>query len=261
MADLLEHLIPPPASSHESFQPTPEMCHDTHTATSQAQHAAPPLQALPGLTPTSTTSTSDNSTIAALQAAGLTVSDVATYLQDPENARLLAETGSKKRKAASNQAADASPTKPTTTTTTTALPVPEPVQIGGPKTSHNVARLNHLCQERGLIPVFDFVEPTAQRFRATLRFGEHVVAFEEGAMFGSKKEAKEAVAARGLDIIADIPLPRAGGGAGISGPGGVKEREENWVGKLAGKRVSFFFINALHTAWLHIRRTQLDSGS
>lgn len=57
--------------------------------------------------------------------------------------------------------------------------------------------------------------------------------------FGSKREAKEAIAAKGVEVIRDMAVPGSGpSGAGAAGA------EENWVGRLAGNAQSihpFFF--------------------
>ncbi len=152
--------------------------------------------------------------------------DVASYLHDPENERLLA-AASRAHKGVNNNN-----NPPSTNTSTGAGGMgisisPEPVQIGNPKTSHYVTQLTQLCQERALRPAFDFDEPEAQRFGAVVRFGEVVVMTERGETFASKREAKEAVAAKGVQVLKDVPVPGPGGTKG-AGP------EENWVGKLAG---------------------------
>lgn len=72
------------------------------------------------------------------------------------------------------------------------------------------------------------------RFSVVLRVGESVISpggeGEGDVTFGSKREAKEAVAAKGVEVLKDVPVPGAGpGGAGAPA-------EENWVGKLAGTK-------------------------
>lgn len=73
------------------------------------------------------------------------------------------------------------------------------------------------------------------RFTTVLRFGESVISPGGGGegevTFGSKREAKEAVAAKGVEVLSDVPVP--GGGAGAAA-------EENWVGKLAGTKAIIF---------------------
>lgn len=199
MADLLGHLISP--SSQES------------------QHFA--RQSLDGHSGDEAPTNKDDSTIADLQAAGLNVHDVASYLNDPENERLLAEA-SKKKKANPNPNNNNN-----STSTSTQAPTVSPVQIGTPKTSHHVPHLNHLCQERGLQPTFSFEEPQPQRFSVVLRFGDHVVT-KEGQLYASKREAKEGVAVEGVRVVEGIPIP---GPSGVKGGGAG---EENWIGKLAG---------------------------
>ncbi|KAI9876999.1 MAG: hypothetical protein M1830_005065 [Pleopsidium flavum] len=217
MADLLQHLRPP--NSQESFHSTRETFDDP-SATPDAQYHSSPAASSSHAPAVN----QDNTTIAALQAAGLSVHDVNSYLNDPENERLLAET-SKRHKGLNNKAKT-----PSTTTTTAGVEgapttTTEPVQLGSPKTSHHISRLNHLCQERGLRPVFDFDEPEPQKFTAVVRFGE-LVFTTEGKVFESKREAKEAVAAQGMRVLEDVPVP--GAGAGVGGGEG-----ENWVGMLA----------------------------
>jgi len=244
-ADLFQTLII--KRSQDSFHSLPDTSQD---ASHKRDLSPPPDRQSPSQAPTSKTK-QDDTTIAALQAAGLSVQDVNTYLNDPENATVLASA--KRRKGTT-----VSP-NPTTTTngnpnsnhhlianisTITDFPVPEPVQLGNPQSSYHVAQLNHLCQERGLRPIFEFAEPTAQRFSVVLRLGEVVVTLGgdgEGvghgagnATFGSKRGAKEAVAAKGLEVLKDMPVPGTEAGPGGAGAGA----EENWVGKLAGKEPS-----------------------
>ena len=230
MADLIQYLVPP--SSQESYHSTHETFHDAEDdRATQYNTPAPDNRSLAA----TTTSKQENTTIAALQAAGLSVQDVNSYLADPENERLLAETSSKKRKGGNSKENNNNAAAGTSTGGSVLLP--EPVQLGNPKSAHHIVQLLHLCQERGLRPIYDIDEPTPQRFIVVLRFGEFVVSMGEDVTFESKREAKEAAAAKGVELLKDVPIPGSGGAKGSG-------TEENWVGKLVGmgRSVSHYLL-------------------
>ena len=123
MPDLLSSLEAA-NGSHESF-------HSTHTSPDTAaviKNTADP-------------------NLAALQAAGLPIYYLDTFLDDPKNQALLADTPSRKQKGViSNKASTAQSSSSGT----------EPVLLGGPKTSHNVQALYDLCNRKGLRPEFEY---------------------------------------------------------------------------------------------------------
>ncbi|KAF1985583.1 hypothetical protein K402DRAFT_104549 [Aulographum hederae CBS 113979] len=119
---------------------------------------------------------------------------------------------------------------------------PVPLPKGKP-VAVNVARLNGLCQLRGLHPVYEIEEMMPEQFVAVLRVGERVFMSEKPV--GSKKEAKERVAEMAVKLI-------EAGGEGLVGEKkrvvvhrelGVAEiiqekvEEERWADSL------FAFIN------------------
>lgn len=195
MADLMEHLIQP--SSQESYS---------------SSQAAPATAAPPTTEHQPHQDQHDSSTIAALQAAGLDVQNVESYLSNPETSRLL-------------KAASAPTAWPTFAEGSVA-----PVQLGPARSSQCISELTQIAQQRGLQAHFDFDEPQRQRFTGALRLGTHVVRLPDGVTFGSKREAKEALAAEGLEVLRRLPAAAAPGG----GQAGLEGGEENWVGKLVG---------------------------
>ncbi|KAK3062252.1 hypothetical protein LTS18_004516 [Coniosporium uncinatum] len=138
-----------------------------------------------------------------------------------------------------------------------------PAVVAKTYTSDHIIRLNQLCQARGLVPpAYEFEEVLPQRFGARLRFGmgegEEVVSLQEGEkdgedgqeeggegkgekrrllLFASKKDAKAAVAEKGLKML--LAGMAGGGGSALSaGVSGAVRQEaaemekENWVGLL-----------------------------
>ncbi len=149
---------------------------------------------------------------AAVHAAGLVVHDVEAYLNDPKNKALMASTGKKSATGSTHVKHSA----------VGESFEPQPVQLGGAKTSHHVSALNHLCQQRGLVPLFEIVAQEEGGFGGWLRVGnETVVSYEK---WFSKKEAKEALAEKGVEILKSM---------GDKGKGPASEEDnKNWVGLL-----------------------------
>ena len=146
---------------------------------------------------------------AILPADSLVVHDVEAYLNNPKNKALMASTSK----------------SPTSTMKNTTYPAPQPVQIGGPKTTYHISALNTLCQVRGLVPQFEIEAQAGGRFGGCLRVGTETVVSHE--TFLSKKEAKEALAEKGLDLVKGMVAQ----GKEISSP---EEERKNWVGLLMG---------------------------
>ncbi len=74
------------------------------------------------------------------------------------------------------------------------------------------------------MPAFDFFELDPQRFGARLSVAGREV--EDRGPFASKKEAKEAVAVKGCELLE--------GGLGVVSTVGQDGKVENWVGILTG---------------------------
>lgn len=96
-------------------------------------------------------------------------------------------------------------------------------------------QFHELCQEKGIIPHFEFEAVGSQGFGVRLSFRDEVL--EERGPFRSKKEAKERVAEKGVDVVRGMMregvVPGVEGGKG-GGDAGV-DKSENWVGILLGK--------------------------
>lgn len=137
----------------------------------------------------------------------LVVHDVEAYLNDPKNKALMASSSKKP-------------------STATAYGAPQPVQVGRPKTIHNVPALNHLCQVRNLVPQFEIEVQANGGFGGCLRIGTETVYSHEG--FPSKKEAKEALAEKGVELVNSMVIK--GKETGKSS----EEERKNWVGLLLG---------------------------
>jgi hypothetical protein len=96
-----------------------------------------------------------------------------------------------------------------------------PVQIGQSQSSEHSVAFHQLAQEKRVTASFEFKEPAPQQFGVTLTLGGQRIVEELGP-WPSKKAAKEAVCAKGYQVLRDmegmlVPAPATG---------------ENWVGKL-----------------------------
>ena len=198
MADLLSSLILP-KNSQESF----------HSTTSQPQsNVAPeiPSKALI-LTPPS----SAQEQASAFQATDLPVYNIDAYLTDPQNADLLKTSakGNQSQPKMSQRANDSL----------------EPIPLGS-RTSHYVSTFMNLCQSKGLVPFFDIDGDVSNaEFRGALRIGDVTIVSEK--RWHSKKEAREALAAKGLETVQKMETKH-------KEPGIPGEPEKNWVGMLQG---------------------------
>lgn len=199
MADLLESLVVY-NSSQESFH-------------SLAEHALPSsLKDVSTKQASDTPQPTSQSQLAALQAVGLPIHSVDAYLAAPENAALLHRAPDRKNA--------------TTKQSQPGLDPAEPVSLGS-KSSHHVTALNLLCQQKGLLPDFQ-VDGDASNaiFWGVLKVGDVTITSDE--RWHSKKEAREALAERGFDIVKGMDGKRKE----ASAPG---EKEKNWIGVLLGK--------------------------
>ncbi|KAI4134070.1 MAG: hypothetical protein LQ347_001839, partial [Umbilicaria vellea] len=185
MGDLLQHLLLP--GSQESFHtadgnepPSPRALNETaeepHLRTSQDENACS----------TATIHTT------ALQAAGLPVFDIDEYLSSPATQAVLDSSPARKPKTSQHQLS-----KSSSSTGPPSADHTEPVQLGGPKTSHFVPLLNNLCQAKGLTPVFEILDHGGGFGGKLLVAGETV---EREGTWGTKKEAREKLAEFGVEV-------------------------------------------------------------
>ena len=204
MADLLASLVVPssPRSSQESFR----------SIASQSRKESPPPSSSKLSSP-APSSTAD--TTSALQAAGIPVYDIDSYLA--QNAGLRSTSSANNVNASKKH-------------TTTTLSSPEPVSLGT-RTGFHVSALNTQCQGKGILPVFE-IEGTTD-FGGVLKLGGAVVTTDQ--RWRSKKEAKEGLAEKGLEVVKKI-------GARQKSPGEPKEQGKNWVGLLHGAYASRPFL-------------------
>jgi hypothetical protein len=191
MADLLSSLVVP----EHGTQPPPS---SINQATSQAQEPTAP--------------TASQSQALAFRTTGLPIHDIDTYLADPSNAELLKKTP----KGNQSQPKDAQRSSDSV----------DPVSLGS-KTSHHVSALNHLCQLKGISAVFEIDGDASHAdFGGVLKIENVIVTREE--RWHSKKEAKEALAEKGLEIVKTMEVKR-------KEPGMFGEVAKNWIGILHGK--------------------------
>lgn len=195
MADLLSSLILPssPRSSQESFRSVASQADTSSSSLAKAQS-------------TSTTFSAS----AAFQQAGLPVYDIDHYLK--ENANLRA-TSSNSKSLSQRPAQIANGTA-------------EPVHLGT-KTSYFVAALNTQCQLKGFVPVFE-IEGDASNadFGCVLKLRDVEVTSDQ--RYPSKKEARERLAEKGLEVVKGIEAKKGESGA-------AAEPGKNWVGLLHGE--------------------------
>ena len=158
---------------------------------------------------------------AALQAEGVAVYDLDAYMNDPNNQLLLQDsTTARKGKTSSprNRSSIGSGSSST-----------EPIQLGAAKTSQHVKLLYEICQGSGLQLEFK-IDGDQSGFGGWMSVnGEKIEADE---LWRSKKEAKEGLAEKGLELaqkLAQNPriVPVAAGAVG---------HQVNWIGNLLGKK-------------------------
>ena len=204
MTDLLEALVLP-NSSQESFHSLVEQ-HPSPTDNSAPHDSAPqtPPQSQPEPGPS------------ALEAAGLPIYDVNTYLAAPENAALLHRAPDRKNVPMKQPTPDLDPT--------------QPVPLGS-KSSHHITALNLLCQQKGLVPDFQIDGNTSLAdFGGLLNVGDLTFASDE--RWHSKKEAREALAEMALEHVKGMEGKKKETGT----PG---ENNNNWIGMLVGMCLAY----------------------
>ncbi|KAL8939565.1 MAG: hypothetical protein Q9216_003296, partial [Gyalolechia sp. 2 TL-2023] len=144
---------------------------------------------------------------AALKATGLPIYDIEAYLNDPRNQLPAKTPPQKKAKGGSSSSASGTP-----------------VQLGAPKTTHNVSALHQLCQGRGFIAEYEIDGDQAGGFGGMVTIGGQTVASER--RWRNKKEAKEALAELALPVVVEMD------GVKKQNQGVVGEQDKNWVGLL-----------------------------
>lgn len=210
MADLLSTLIMrnktsplPNNTSQESF----------FSSNSERPSSPPPAPAsAPAPAPASPLPSNTHSE--AVQAAGLPVYDVDTYINDPKSQALLVANAQN--------------------TTTNPVRGTQPSQSGAPKTSHFVPLLMMLCQKRAIVPEFK-IDGDQFGFGGCLKIGNETVNRDE--RWPSKRDAKEALAERGVEVVQAMQE---------RGTGPVAGTPTNWVGLLQGMlehhlRITFIY--------------------
>ena len=196
MADLLTSLLLP-NSSQESFHSSAEHPSPSSPTDASANH------------PSATPQSSFQSNLPAIQAAGLPIYDVDAYLAAPENANLLHRAPDRKN----------APTK---------QPKPEiditrPIPLGS-KSGHHVSALYMLCQQKRLKPNFEIDGDASNAdFGGLLKIGDKTIASDK--RWHSKKEAREALAQMGIEIVKGIEATSKESST-------RKEEDKNWVGML-----------------------------
>ncbi|KAL8900504.1 MAG: hypothetical protein Q9192_001039 [Flavoplaca navasiana] len=160
---------------------------------------------------------------AALQAAGLPVFDIETFLNDPRNQVSPEVKSPPPKKQRTNQANSSS------------LSAPE--QIGSPKTTHNVPALHHICQERGLLAEYDIDGDQLAGFGGTVTVGGQTLMSDQ--RWRNKKEAKEGLAELALPVVRGMGPKHKDKALPLS-PKENRPPERNWVGMLLGELVTFF---------------------
>ena len=148
----------------------------------------------------------------ALQAAGLPIYDVEAYLAAPENAALLHRAPDQKKAQRKQPEPEIDPA--------------QPVSLGS-KSSHHLIAFHTLCQQKGLVPDFQIEgDASIADFGGSLKIGNQSITSDE--RWHSKKEAREALAEKGLDIVQGMEAKR-------KGPDTIGEKDKNWIGILLGK--------------------------
>ena len=194
MADLLASLIVPPSprSSEDSFRSLASQPRAEAAASSPAD-------------PSSSMPISSAVSASAFEAAGLPVYDIDSYLT--------------KNAGASAAAANKAPK----THTFAANDPPEPVPLVS-KTSFSIGALNTQCQSKGFSPIFE-INGTPD-FGGFLRLRDVTVTSDR--RWPSKKEAREDLAEKGLEIVKGMEARR-------KEPGDPQMPASNWIGMLLGK--------------------------
>ena len=199
MTDLLKSLVLP-NSSQESFHSLADNFSSTSPTPNTANHDSATSQS-PSLSQPS-----------ALQAAGLPIYDVDAFLAAPENATLLHHAPDRKNAPTQQRKPELDPL--------------QPVSLGS-RSNHHATALNLLCQRKGLVPDFQIDGDASKAdFGGFLKIGDVVITRDE--RWHSKKDAREALAERGLEIVKGMEAEK-----NVPNTPGVKDK--NWIGLLLGQ--------------------------
>jgi len=137
---------------------------------------------------------------------------------------------------------------------------PTPVALSGPRTAENIKLLYHLCQVRAVQPEFHF-EQVGLRHKVSLSLANVLVEDEPGRTYGTKKEGKEVLAGKGVELVRRWQLEEARANetaaagtlesnatsavnkvTGLEGAAQVEAvtawNQENWIGMLLGTLVT-----------------------
>ncbi|KAL8729091.1 MAG: hypothetical protein Q9181_005125, partial [Wetmoreana brouardii] len=153
---------------------------------------------------------------AALQAAGLPVYDIESYLNDPQHQPTLNSPSAKSPPPKKQKIQGGSSSSSST-----------PVQLGAPKTTHHVSALHQVCQERGLVAEYNIDGNQVGGFNGTVTVGDQVISSEQ--RWPNKKEAKEGLAVLAMPVVRDMEaVKRDKQISSLSS----REQEKNWVGML-----------------------------
>ena len=155
---------------------------------------------------------------AALQAAGLPVFDVDDYLNDPRNQLLLEKPTNSKKGKSSNSTKDTLPGSGSS--------VPEPVPLGGPKTSYRVKLLNEFCQSNGLEVGYNIEGDQMRLFGGSVSINGETAGSTR--RWPNKKEAKEGLAEQGIELARRKAAEKRPVASAATGT------QVNWAGKLQG---------------------------
>jgi hypothetical protein len=130
--------------------------------------------------------------------------------------------------------------------TSSAIPIPQ-----GPRSAEATKTLYHLCQKRAIIPQFTFEQIGEHHHQAILQLGDVLLKDEQGRKFSSKKEAKEVMAAKGVEIVKGW----------IEAEPSVKEPSEKMseAGCVRGKRDVDAMVGRINSIWRE--RYEMDLGS
>jgi hypothetical protein len=101
-----------------------------------------------------------------------------------------------------------------------------------------MSRFNWLCQKYALASEFEIDEVGLQAFRGRLRVGGRELA-DDGPPHSSKKAAKEAIAAQGVELVEQLIQRGQLGQLGAAASAVAEAPALNWIGKLIGEQGCF----------------------
>lgn len=128
---------------------------------------------------------------------------------------------------------------------TTQKPRPKLVPVKAIKANpEHITKFQHACDQRGIMPFFEYVEPLPYQFTATVRLDNQIV--DSGKAFPNKKLAKEAVCERALPVAEALPISvasrkkrRASEAQFVDGRIDARIlNETNWISTLQGMQLA-----------------------